>query len=273
MFEKILNNKIIILYLLPLSLGLLTVFSYQPFNYSIINFFLLPILFFIIVYVKKRSKSTYRKKPYLKNLFVIGFSLGGRYDNIIVEKIGKSAANLASGELLQFEHIGNFSTTPEDYYAIVDGKTAGPFAAACACAGIIAGANSEIIGALEDFGIEIGRAFQLVDDLLDLTGKPSMGKPRGTDVYDGKMTLPLIHALTLLYGPEREQLEDILNNFSDDRWQELTVLLNKSNSLMYVKQLIKNHINRAIVSLEKLPDSDAKNMMMEIAIDSQNRKL
>ena len=206
-------------------------------------------------------------------LFVIGFSLGGRYDNVIVEKIGNSAANLASGELLQFEHIGNFSTTPEDYYAIVDGKTAGPFASACGCAGIIAGANKEIIGALEDFGIEIGRAFQLVDDLLDLTGKPSMGKPRGTDVYDGKMTLPIIHALTLLYGPEREQLEDILNNFSDDRWQELTVLLNKSNSLMYVKQLIKNHIDRAIASLEKLPDTDAKGMLMEIAIDSQNRKL
>ena len=100
-----------------------------------------------------------------------------------------------------------------------------------------------------------------------------MGKPRGTDVHDGKMTLPLIHALTLLYGPEREQLEDILNNFSDDRWQELTVLLNKSNSLEYVKQLIKNHINRALDSLNTLPDSEAKSMMMEIAIESQNRKL
>ncbi|MAV59674.1 MAG: hypothetical protein CND89_00945 [Marine Group II euryarchaeote MED-G38] len=206
-------------------------------------------------------------------LFVIGFSLGGRYDNIIVEKLGKSAANLASGELLQFEHIGNFSTTPEDYYAIVDGKTAGPFASACACAGIIAGANNQIINSLETFGIEIGRAFQLVDDLLDLTGAPSMGKPRGTDVHDGKMTLPLIHALTLLYGPEREQLEDILNNFSDDRWQELTVLLNKSNSLNYARQLINNHINRALDSLNTLPDSKAKSMMMEIAIESQNRKL
>jgi geranylgeranyl pyrophosphate synthase len=109
--------------------------------------------------------------------------------------------------------------------------------------------------------------------LLDLTGKPSMGKPKGTDVHDGKMTLPLIHALTLLYGPEREQLEDILNNFSDDRWQELTVLLNKSNSLKYVKQLINNHVNRAIDSLRTLPDSNAKKMMMEIATDSQNRKL
>ena len=100
-----------------------------------------------------------------------------------------------------------------------------------------------------------------------------MGKPRGTDVYDGKMTLPLIHALTLLYGPERDQLEDILNNFSDDRWQELTVLLDKSSSLTYVKQLIKNHINSALDSLNKLPESNAKSMLIEIALESQNRKL
>ena len=67
--------------------------------------------------------------------------------------------------------------------------------------------------------------------------------------------------------------EDILNNFSDDRWQELTVLFNKSNSLNYARQLINNHINRALDSLNTLPDSEAKSMMMEIAIESQNRKL
>ncbi len=76
MLEKILNNRIIILYLLPLCLGLLSVFSFQPFNFSLINFLLLPTLFLIIVHVKKRSKSTYRKKPYLKNLFTVGFLFG-----------------------------------------------------------------------------------------------------------------------------------------------------------------------------------------------------
>jgi len=69
MMEKILNNRIIILYLFPFFLGLLTVFSFEPFNLSIINFLILPIFFSLIVYVKKRSKSIYRKKPYHKNLF------------------------------------------------------------------------------------------------------------------------------------------------------------------------------------------------------------
>ena len=76
MLEKLLNNRTVVLFLLPFGLGLLTVFSFQPFNLSIINFILLPIFFFLIVYVKKKSKSTYRKKPYYKNLFLIGFMFG-----------------------------------------------------------------------------------------------------------------------------------------------------------------------------------------------------
>ena len=76
MLEKFLNNRIIMLYLLPLLLGLLTVLSFQPFNLSFINFFLLPLFFLLIVYIKKKSKSVYRKKPYKKNLFLIGFIFG-----------------------------------------------------------------------------------------------------------------------------------------------------------------------------------------------------
>jgi len=76
MLDKILNNRTIVLYLLPFSLGLLTVFSFQPFNLSFINFFLLPVFFLLIVYVRKKSKSFYRKKPYRKNLFVIGIGFG-----------------------------------------------------------------------------------------------------------------------------------------------------------------------------------------------------
>ena len=76
MLEKILNNRTIILYLLPFVLGLSTVFSFQPFNLSFINFFLLPIFFLLIVYVRKKSKSVYRKKPYRKNLFLMGLGFG-----------------------------------------------------------------------------------------------------------------------------------------------------------------------------------------------------
>jgi geranylgeranyl pyrophosphate synthase len=205
-------------------------------------------------------------------LFVLGFGLGGKYDARIVERMAETCANIASGELLQHEHIGNLATTPEDYYSIIDGKTAGPFATACSCAAIIAGASDEVIYSLEEFGWEVGRAFQLVDDLLDLTGDEKMGKPRGSDVHEGKMTLPIIHALTMLHGTEREQLADILKNFSDDRWNELVSLLSLAGSFNYSEQLIENHVNRALRHLESLPNSDAGKLMAEIAKRSRSRK-
>ena len=76
MLAKILNNRFIVLYLMPFFLGLMTVFTFQPFNISLINFFVLPVFFLILVYVKKSSMSTYRKKPFQKNLFLLGFIFG-----------------------------------------------------------------------------------------------------------------------------------------------------------------------------------------------------
>jgi len=76
MFKKYLNNRFLILYLTPFIIGSLTVFSFQPFNISLLNFFILPVFFYLIVYINKKSKSTYRKKPYRKNLFIFGFLFG-----------------------------------------------------------------------------------------------------------------------------------------------------------------------------------------------------
>ena len=109
-------------------------------------------------------------------------------------------------EFKQLDHVLDLSTSPEDYLQIVRGKTAGPFAAVCESAAIIAGASQEQSQALGRFGMELGIAFQLMDDLLDLRGDERMGKPRGKDVIEGKMTLPLIHALTLLHGDDDANL-------------------------------------------------------------------
>ena len=76
MLKKILNNRFLVLYILPFFLGFLTVFSFQPFNISFVNFFILPIFFLLLVYVNKGSRSTYRKKPFYRNLFFIGCSFG-----------------------------------------------------------------------------------------------------------------------------------------------------------------------------------------------------
>ncbi len=83
MIETYLNNRFITLYLIPFTIGLLTVFSFQPFNLTVLNFIILPIYFYLVIYIKKKSKSVYRKKPYKQNLFIFGtffgfgFFLGG----------------------------------------------------------------------------------------------------------------------------------------------------------------------------------------------------
>jgi len=204
-------------------------------------------------------------------LFSLGFKLGAGYSSEIVKRVGESCAGVASGEILQFKHVRNLNTKPEDYYAIVDGKTAGAFACGCSCSAITAGSDEEIVDALWEYGIELGRAFQLVDDLLDLIGDDLIGKPRGTDVHEGKMTLPLIYALTMLHGEERRQLEDTLTNFSDFRLQELQALLEKAGSFDYARLLISNHVERAIDSLEGIPESNAKDLLIDLAELSMSR--
>ncbi len=76
MVEQYLNNRLITLYIVPFVLGSLTVFSFQPFNFTIINFIVLPVFLYLIIYIKKKSRGIYRKKPYKKNLFVFGTVFG-----------------------------------------------------------------------------------------------------------------------------------------------------------------------------------------------------
>ena len=204
-------------------------------------------------------------------LFSIGFQLGAAYSEDVVDLVASSCFGLAAGELRQLNHVRDLSMSPEDYYAIIDGKTAGPFSTGGAVAAIVAGAPKEQVDLMKLFGVELGRAFQLVDDLLDLTGDKTMGKPRGTDIHEGKMTLPLIHGLTILHGAEREQLEDVLTNFSDARWEELMYLLECSGSIDYSRCLIANHVDRAIGYLEELPESKARTMMLDMAENSRFR--
>ena len=197
-------------------------------------------------------------------LFVQGFGLGGRYSAQIVSIIARCCANIAVSEFHQLDHVLNLATSPEDYLSIVRGKTAGPFASGCYSAGLVAGLEDEQAKALERFGMELGIAFQLVDDLLDLRGDERMGKPRGADVYEGKMTLPLIHALTLSHGQHRERLSELIEDFSDKHFEELMALLERSDSMEYAEILVRTHLERAQAELDRFPDSEAKELMLLI---------
>ena len=194
-------------------------------------------------------------------LFVQGFGLGGKYQSEVVTIMANCCARIASAEFTQLDHVLDLSTAPEDYLEIVKGKTAGPFAAGCKGAALVAKASSAECEALFSFGIELGIAFQLVDDLLDIRGDERMGKPRGADVYEGKMTLPLIHALTLLHGEERIRLAEIIRSFDDSLFDELISLLQSAESLKYAEILINNHLERALSHLQIFNDCRSKQIL------------
>ena len=139
-------------------------------------------------------------------LFVLGFGLGGQYEKEIVDLMAETCSRMASAELKQLEHIHNLSTTSDDYYKIIEGKTAGPFASGCKAVAILTNQSKEIQEALYNFGMQLGLAFQLVDDLLDLIGDERLGKPRGLDILEGKMTLPLLLGINNLEGKDKENL-------------------------------------------------------------------
>lgn len=204
-------------------------------------------------------------------LFSQGFGLGGRYDENVVDVMAHYCSRLASAEFTQIDHILDLATSPEDYLDIVSGKTAGPFAAGCKGAGLIANADEIACEKLFEFGMQIGIAFQLVDDLLDIRGDERMGKPRGSDIYEGKMTLPIIHALTILHGDQRVRFAEILHNFQDSLFDELISLLNFGDSLNYTEILIQNHLERAIENLEFFPECDAKQLLKHLVDMVQNR--
>ena len=204
-------------------------------------------------------------------LFSQGFGLGGRYDKDVVDVMAHYCSRLASAEFTQIDHILDMATSPEDYLDIVSGKTAGPFAAGCKGAGLIANTDEKSCEKLFEFGMQIGIAFQLVDDLLDIRGDERMGKPRGSDIYEGKMTLPIIHALTILHGNQRARFAEILHNFEDSLFDEFISLLNFGESLTYTEILIQNHLERAMENLDFFPDCDAKQLLKHLVDMVQNR--
>ncbi|RJV02285.1 MAG: polyprenyl synthetase family protein [Candidatus Poseidoniales archaeon] len=204
-------------------------------------------------------------------LFVQGFGLGGRYPERVVRLMADCCADIAVSEFKQLDHIDDLTTSPEDYLDIVRGKTAGPFAAGCQSAALLAGCTEEEASAFRTFGEELGIAFQLVDDLLDLRGSPDMGKPRGVDVAEGKMTLPLIHALTLSHGADRTTLAELLASFTEDRWDELMALLGRSDSLHYVELLVDLHLERAANALLSAGSGPAADLMVGMLAEIGSR--
>jgi len=120
---------------------------------------------------------------------------------------------MVEGELLQLERLGSAAVTEADYMDLVDRKTAVLFSACARLGALVSGAPVAVESQLSDYAWNLGMAFQLVDDVLDFTAHETvLGKPVGSDLREGKVTLPLIYALEQADSAERESVESLLRS-------------------------------------------------------------
>ena len=132
-------------------------------------------------------------------------------DRDILKVLATLGANLAIGEMDQIDTARNHSITEEAYYDIISKKTASLFASCVEVGGMAAGVKGERLNAIIEFARLLGICFQIKDDTFDYFNDPVVGKPTGNDLREGKVTLPLIHALSLDNRPERDVMLEIIN--------------------------------------------------------------
>lgn len=187
-------------------------------------------------------------------------------DSRCLTTLTMAVSTLCEGEILQNRHRHNVELTEDEYYEIIEAKTAALYAAGCELAASLAGASAETIEAFRVYGRELGLAFQIIDDCLDLVGEEeSMGKSLGTDVKTGKMTLPLIMLRDLPGPAPRALLQKVIGGESSDPADVQAVMAALKEHALVDRALARarQHVNEALavvrgaVSPESLPPLEA----------------
>ena len=188
--------------------------------------------------------------------------------------IGRTTNQVCEGELLQINHRDNYDLDEETYFQIITRKTASLCATCCVLGAKYAGADEVTVGQLELFGLSIGTAFQIQDDILDIVGDTStVGKTLGIDVEKGKMTLPMIHFMRTAPREHRDLLRALLASREPDKAEKIRNLILPSRSITYARDRARAYIDRARGALIELPDSDAKRVLDVMAEFVINRPM
>lgn len=178
------------------------------------------------------------------------------------EIIGEATNRVCAGELHQICRRGQLNLNEEEYYSIIEAKTAELTACCCRLGAIYAGAGEDIVASLTRYGRYLGIAFQIADDLLDLVGQEqTTGKSLGTDVEQQKLTLPLIHLLANSEPEQSEEIQHILNNGYTNKRELLQPHLRQTGSLQYAQGRAEDFAARAATELNSLPPSQCRDIL------------
>jgi len=173
---------------------------------------------------------------------------------------------MVEGELLQMQKLGRL-INEEEYFDLIFRKTAYLFEVSTQLGAVLCNAEEEVIQQFGNYGRNLGLAFQIVDDVLDLTATEEvLGKPVASDLREGKATLAIIHALELGTGAEREDIRTVLadRSFARVPHQRIVDILQRHGSIDYAMGAAFAYAEAAKVSLENLPASSYRNALLWI---------
>ncbi len=192
-------------------------------------------------------------------LYSRSFQLMVELERMPVMRILADTTNaIAEGEVLQLLHIRNPDTDEPAYLKVIERKTAVLFAAATRIGALLAGADETMQQRLHDYGMALGYAFQIADDVLDYSAdEAALGKHLGDDLAEGKATLPLIHAIQHSDAEVRARLRVVVENGEIDAMPEVLAAIEATGGLDYSRRRAEAYAAAAEAALDGLDDNDA----------------
>lgn len=191
-------------------------------------------------------------------LFIKAFEFAGKFDATVVQWTADACTSLTEGEMLQGFFNRNTDVTVEDYLEIVRRKTASLFQAGAKIGAYLAGASPALVEEISQYGLNLGIAFQIIDDVLDVVGKKELlGKSTGMDLRDGNPSLPIILALHEGRQPVSEAFTS--TRPSDEQIREAIEAIGRGNIIPQAKAFSKTYAEQAFKSIKKLPPSLYRN--------------
>ena len=224
----------------------------------------------------RRSRETLYSRDGIDNAIVVGdylfakaYELGSRYGKEVSRVMADGSSHLAEGQIIEALNIGNLELDIETYNNIIKNKTAYFFSACAEGATIAAGGNRVVRNKLTDFAFNMGMAFQITDDILDIVGnEKEMGKPTMVDLNHDVITLPIIHALSHSNSSDRDILVNILTGkyHAEDYKEKFRDVLFKTGSLDYAFKIAKGYILKSVENLNGIGRSDDLGLLMDLAL-------
>jgi geranylgeranyl pyrophosphate synthase len=183
----------------------------------------------------------------------------------VVKLFSRTLMSMASGELTQDMSAYEYGQDTMDYFHRIAGKTASLFATSARGGALVAGAPEAWTGALHDYGENVGMAFQIADDILDFTGNEAeLGKPVGSDLMQGTLTLPAL--LLMERDPEGNPVKKLFRNKRrQEHLAEAIELIRSPDILDRACAVARDFRDRAVAALDPLPDTPARASLIEIA--------